>query len=354
MKRYFPQLDGLRVLAAATILIHHYWPASVRIDWSKGRLGVDLFFAMSGYLITRSLLRRRETSPQAPLSAFKAFQQNRLVRIFPLYYVTLLLAASMPSERHLSLLWHFAFLSNIYFVLQQRFVGAGGHLWALAIEQQFYLFWPLVVLWIARRRMAQAAIAMVAVGVLFRLLGWFQGWSSLTTSVLTPTAFESLGCGAWLATWMETREDRPERAHPVISAIGIVGLLLWLPELIWAEESTPGYVVHLLLTELSRAFLLTWLIAQSVWGIPGWIGSLLQSAPARLLGAWSYGIYLSHNFFLGIYRRVPHHVGSLSLYDSQASLALLTTVAWSAALYYLMERPLNERLSKAQKLARAP
>jgi len=352
MKKYFPQLDGLRAIAAGMVLTHHYWPKSVEIDLSRGRLGVDLFFVLSGYLITRSLLSSRDRETFEPTDALKSFQKRRFLRIVPLYYVTLLLACYLPYERTTALIWHALFLSNILFVVRHSYVSAAGHLWALAIDQQFYLLWPLAVLFVARRRVAASGYAMIACGLIFRVCCLVFGWSEITRNVMTFTAFESLGSGAVLATWMASREDEPSRLARPLTAVAVAGFVLWVPHAIFPEHTDFGFTYIILFTELSRALLLTWLVAQAVWGIPGAVGKFLQCVPMRALGLWSYGIYLSHNFFLGIFRSNTHHLGSLSVYDSEALIALGATLVWSAAAYYWLERPLGRLAARWSQKSR--
>jgi len=337
-KHRFPQLDGLRGWAAMIVLAHHFWPGSVRWDPTGGRVGVDIFFVLSGYLITRSLLRARNQNPGRPGPTLKEFYRRRIRRIVPVYYLALALALFVPAERSLSLVWHAAFLSNLFFVLKGRYVGAGAHLWALAVEAHFYIFWPLLVLWIPRRRLAGASAALIGAGILFRLAAGIRGWSSLAIDVMTPGAFEALGSGAALACWMEHRENQPRRMEAPLFATGAAGFALWLLRAATAHTAA-GYSYSLLFTELSRSWMLTWLIAQAVWGIPGWIGAALESAPSRFLGALSYAIYASHNFIFAIFQARPHHLGRLSIHDSQAVLALAATLAASFLLYECVEKP---------------
>ena len=297
-RAHFPQLDGLRGLAAMIVLMHHYWPASVCIDPTGGRLGVDFFFVLSGFLITRSLLRARTEHPQERWALWASFHGRRMRRIFPVFYMTLALVfLGLPSERTIAMLWHACFLTNWYFIFQGHYLGAGAHLWALAVEQQYYLLWPPIILFVPRRQLRAAALFMILLGIIFRGLAGLYAWPSIIFDVATPSAFEAMGCGAVLSLWMTLRENTPARSALWISLLGLSGLLLLLLRIIF-QGTRPGDLLSLLTTELDRSLLITWVIAQAVWGIPGPIGRVLESAPARALGAWSYAIYICHNFFL--------------------------------------------------------
>jgi len=308
----------------------------MRWDLSGGRVAVDFFFVLSGYLITRTLLRSRLENPQARFAILKRFHLRRVTRIFPVYYLTLAIAFLIPSERAVSLAWHAAFLSNVYFILHGHYVGAGGHLWALAVEQHFYLLWPLVILWVPRTRVSAAAWGMIALGILFHWVAGLADWTDLTIDVSTPAAFGALGIGACLTCWMDDREATPDRFGAWISTVGLAGVFLC------GIDFVGGHWCRLLFTEFSRSLMLAWLVAQAVWGIPGWIGAFLESSPARALGRWSYAIYLSHNFIFAMFKARPHHVIGLSVYDSQAVLALGVTVVWSMVCYHLLEKPLAD------------
>lgn len=352
MKRYFPQLDGLRAIAAAIVLVHHYWPALGRLDPTHGRIGVDIFFVLSGFLITRSLMRDEDRRPGQTGAILKRFHERRVRRIIPLYYLTLFLAWKvLPSEHAPYVWWHFAFLSNVYFVVQGRFVGAGGHLWALAIEEQFYLVWPLIVLAVPRRRISSAALVMIGLGLLFRMACLLFGWSSLTVDLMTPTAFESLGCGALLASWVP--EDPAPQTNQAIRFAGVIGAVLWGIRSI-ALGTRFEALSTLFLTELSRSCLVLWIIAQMVHGLPGFLGKFLELAPMRMLGAWSYCIYLSHNYFLG-FCSGTYRWGPLSVRHTQTLRALLLTLIWSALCYSFFEKPfIGRRAEPTQGFTNLP
>src|SRR5262249_53574073 len=161
------------------------------------------------YLITRSLLRAQDRTPNDRSSLVRDFFKRRVLRIVPVFYVTLLLSLTLRHQRTPDIVWHFAFLSNVDFILKGTFVGANAHLWALAVEQHFYLFWPFVVLFIPRAFLSRAASAMIGTGLAFHALAIARGWSYLTFDVMTLAAFEALGCGALLACWMQDHEEVP-------------------------------------------------------------------------------------------------------------------------------------------------
>ena len=330
MKRqHFPQLDGLRGAAALMILAHHYWPGRDFWDPTGGRIGVDFFFVLSGFLITRSLLLDRQLTEESRWTLLKRFYVRRATRILPLFYVTCAIAVWRGWMKPVNgLYWHLSFLSNVYFIKEGRFVGAAGHLWAVAVEQHFYLFWPLILLFLPKRFLRAASLAMMGTGVLFRAAAGCLGWSKLTIDLLTPGAFEALGAGSFLAC-----------SEGAGLLLGLTGLILAAVR-IACHSASGGDWLSLTGTELFRSLLLAWLIASGIRGIPGWIGRCLGSTPARALGHWSFAIYLSHNFILcGIAAEMSNRVPGAII----PFLALGVSLAWSMAAYQFIEKPLCER-----------
>jgi peptidoglycan/LPS O-acetylase OafA/YrhL len=330
--RLFPQLDGLRALAALAVLIHHYWPTTFAWDPTGGRLGADLFFVLSGFLITRTLVQARMRNDSPWHGALAHFYKRRALRIFPMYYLTLLLVMLLRRDFvEGAVWWHLPFLSNYYFIQQGNFVGAASHFWTLAVEQHFYLFWPLIMLLVPIRHLRAAALGLIAAGIGFRAIAGLQGWSNIAIDVMTPGAFETLGMGAWLAVEQQRRPDTDWSRDTGLRWIALCGLILVaLRTVVWG--GTPvGDWLSLVATELPRALLLGWLVAQAIHGIPGPLGQLLQNTQMRLLGQASFGIYLTHNFFLaGLGIRTD---------TAEAIFALAITIAWALFCYTAIERP---------------
>jgi peptidoglycan/LPS O-acetylase OafA/YrhL len=171
LPRWIPPLDGLRGLAILLVIFAHFgetlsaqrFPERVfRSLFDFGGTGVDLFFVLSGFLITGILLDSRDAK-----NYFSAFYMRRILRIFPLYYFALLLVLGLiiPLERiplqFNDVIWYFVYAQNWTLAIIPHL----GHFWSLGIEEQFYFIWPLVVWAAGRRRVFQIAIA----GSLFSL-----------------------------------------------------------------------------------------------------------------------------------------------------------------------------------------
>jgi peptidoglycan/LPS O-acetylase OafA/YrhL len=351
--KQYPQLHGLRAAAALVVVAHHLVPEAVVWDPTGGRIGPDLFFVLSGFLITRSLLQVPARSNK--IEALGQFYRRRLVRIAPLHYLVLILVTLLGLDyfggAHW---WHWTFLSNVFFALRGEFVGTASHLWTLAVEQHFYLFWPLVILFVAKRFARPAALLLILSGLLYRLIGQFCEFSDVALAVGTPAAFETLGAGALLACWRQ-EADQAKAPHrdwiwlQRLSLSAIAGLALMVLHSV-SSGITSDYL-GLLTTALNRALVLIAVVGAAVYGFPGLVGRLLASPLARELSRYSFGIYLWHNFaFAGIKRWNMMIPGVPDAY-AQPLLAFLVTLALAAAGYHWIEQRL---LAPAKRPAHLP
>jgi peptidoglycan/LPS O-acetylase OafA/YrhL len=160
---HIPQLDLLRAIAVTLVIISHWLPGSHVLNryTPNGMLGVVIFFVLSGYLITRILLSLRVKSRQGLLLKGKAvrnFYVRRALRIVPLYFAVLgiVTALDVGSFRE-NWAWHWTYLSNIYFYFHPGDIS-GYHIWTLSVEEQFYLVWPLIILFMPRRYLVTAMV----------------------------------------------------------------------------------------------------------------------------------------------------------------------------------------------------
>src|SRR3954466_4450020 len=213
VRGHLPTLDGLRGIAILAVMIHHAAefgqgnsPATaVHQFLHLGRHGVDLFFVLSGFLITGILLDSKG-SPRY----FSTFYARRTLRIFPLYYGVLLVVLVVlplivpqpPAAREViaDQGWLWLYASNILMAWRNRVLFNGehvylSHFWSLAVEEQFYLVWPLVVLLVGGRGLAWVCAACLPVALVVR--GLTTRGSEFSAAIfLTPCRVDSLAVGA--------------------------------------------------------------------------------------------------------------------------------------------------------------
>lgn len=167
-------MDGIRALGVLMVLISHLWPRpnSILDVFHFGRVGVVLFFVISGFLVTRSLLKLRseiESNSSTKRSAISVFYYRRILRIFPLYFLALaylyFIAREVAVTTHLP--WLIFYLSNYSFFFDISF-GSADHFWTLAVEEQFYLIIPLLVIYLSPRRSYHWITGMLISGMLIK------------------------------------------------------------------------------------------------------------------------------------------------------------------------------------------
>ncbi len=313
-RAHLPVLDGVRGLAILMVLLFHF--VSVPPDGlieraifgvtNYGANGVELFFVLSGFLITGILYDSRN----AP-HYFRNFFMRRLLRIFPLYYGVLallfLVAPLVPLLQGPTLdyltdrqAWAWLYAVNIYIAKDGEWSFSYlNHFWSLCVEEHFYLFWPLVVFLLARRPRALIAVSLAASlgAMLARLTGSVLGLSWWTTYVLTPFRLDGLALGAFLAVTVRQPGglDHLERALPRV--VAVVGALLAVTFLWTRLASHQGLELVL---PVRAALILMLLACLLVWAInapeKSAISRFFCSRPMIFLGTYSYGLYVYHHF----------------------------------------------------------
>jgi peptidoglycan/LPS O-acetylase OafA/YrhL len=342
------QLDALRAIAVALVLIFHFWPAS-RAYVLLGPIGVRLFFVLSGFLITGILLKSRElvdAGEQGRRFALGRFYVRRFLRIFPLYYLALLIVwTGRVSGAREGIWWHVSYLSNLHFFLRKDF-GRLGHLWSLAVEEQFYLFWPCVILFTPRRWLPAVTLGAIAIGPVFRLVATPLLRNDFTT-ILPFGCLDSLGLGAYLALATEPAF----RSHPLIrqptSAWAWAGALVFLVhQVAWYLGAWP--LLRIVMFDLGVAFPGVWLVKRSSEKMGGLAGRILEFAPLRYVGTISYGIYVYHPMVPSLFTKAARHAGYPHLFaplgDKTLRFALFysaASIAIAAISWHWFEAPIN-------------
>jgi peptidoglycan/LPS O-acetylase OafA/YrhL len=324
------QLDGLRAFAILPVLYTHFW----NLDNWLGSAGVFLFFVLSGYLITGILLRSR-TKP----SALRNFYLRRFLRIAPIYYVTLGLAAliHLPGIRQ-TFLWHFFYLSNVLFTLKDSWLPwYTAHLWTLSVEEQFYLVWPFLILFLPFKAIKPVVWSTIIAAIIYQLSGaWLFGNNALGPYLLVFASLDKLGLGALLAL-AEAGPGFPRFLTKAgwVTFVIILGLeaLPIYHSLAWA---------FVLRTELLIVTFAA-LIAAASSGISGSAGAILNSRTVRYVGRISYGIYLFHLFLWAVTDAVLFRLRLPLLERGPGCFIVMSamSIAAAAVSWHFFEQPLN-------------
>jgi len=337
---YMPQLDGLRALAVGAVVFQHY-----EILQAGATYGVHLFFVLSGFLITAILMRSRAAIDARGLSwkhALRQFYMRRVLRIFPLYYLVVFIGIAVNANQAREFApWLLTYTINLKMAAQGSYIDHFAHFWSLAVEEQYYLIWPCLILLLPRRWLVTAAVIMTAIGPLFRLL-MFIGWrylessdSGLSLYISTPTALDSLGIGSLIAIMMSSELGRSRTRRWMRIAVPSIGLVL-------ALVVGTGNWWHVVLFDTATAMLFGWLIYRASSGFKGIAGRLLSLPPLVFVGRISYGIYVYHPLVPPV---VAVFAAALGLSLPGGAWKILTfcalTLLVSAVSWYCFERPIN-------------
>jgi peptidoglycan/LPS O-acetylase OafA/YrhL len=348
-----PQLDGLRALAVFGVLLAHTIPR-MQERFDAGFAGVRLFFVLSGFLITDILLRARAEAEAAGCGRARvlgAFYARRFLRIFPPYYAVLFLAAGLglPQVRE-TLGWHLAYLSNVFAYRVGWPRTYLGHLWSLAVEEQFYLAWPAVVLFAPPRRLPAVVLAAVGLAPASRLLFAALGPEPLRAGVVTFSCLDTLGAGALLALVWRAGGDSPS-LRPWVRRVSLAVGAALLGGMLLSSHLNLSWLGRFAGKDLAYALVFLWLVDRAAEGFGGAARHLLEARPVVYLGRISYGIYLYHEFVPALVRLLEQGLGVGLYFPAEMGVPRLVAVAaatvpLAALSWHLFEKPLNGLKSK--------
>lgn len=347
--QYNPQLDGLRAFAVLAVFVHHFIdPENPFISKVPlGDLGVRLFFVLSGFLITAILLKSRDKSRQLPTSRLiYYFYSRRFLRLVPVSFLFLSIALPFFPEARNYLLWFYLYGQNVLFAIHGEFVFA-NHLWSLAVEEQFYLLWPVLILFTPSKWLLHAVIAVTILGVVFRIGFLMAGMTHFQASMLTPSHFDTLGMGAVLAVLNNQLGGKSTTTASLLRLAFLTGFAILSGVLVAKLLSAPP-AVEFILGELGAALLFVWVVGCADRRFSGWPGALLEAKPVVYVGKISYGMYVYHFY-------VPDLCGFLfakmhyPLPDSELARVFLfssVAIALAAISWETMEKPIVKLKSR--------
>jgi peptidoglycan/LPS O-acetylase OafA/YrhL len=345
---YRPEIDGLRSIAVLPVIWFHAGFAL----FSGGFVGVDVFFVISGYLITSILAKDLDEGRFSILAFYERRARRILPALFLVIAVTLPFALSWMIDRDLSNLGRSmmsvaAFVSNLFFWTNNAYFDpAAGekpllHTWSLAVEEQYYCFFPLLLLmlWSLWRRATGALVLLATIGSL-ALAQWASIYHPVGNFYMLPTRAWELLAGSLVA--ITSLRLRPQRDAPFISTLAdgvlaVIGLGLIVYSIFAFNEDTPFPSLYTAVPVLGTAMIILFASSRCL------VGRVLALKPLVAIGLVSYSAYLWHQPLFALYRLSPYQ---LMAYDSWIFALLVLVVfglAWLTWKY--VETPL--RVSKS-------
>jgi peptidoglycan/LPS O-acetylase OafA/YrhL len=332
------QLDGLRTFAVGAVLYAHFLVE----ETLAGHMGVRLFFALSGFLITRILLTVRASNEFRIGPALGSFYARRILRIFPAFYILLLISFLLGAVNELGTWkWFATYFSNFLYAFRGEWnPWMLGHTWTLSIEEQFYAVWPLMVFLTPKSRLRLLCWIAIGVSVAFRFYFPITLEPTLARDLLPPASMDALALGSLLAVHM-VEGSRPFGGR--LRLIALTCLALLIPAWLIVPGSPPAEWLRWFALEILILPVFIFIIDAAVTGIGGPVGKLLANRQMRFIGRISYGIYLYHFLILWIMLEfAPELPGIAESGVVRFVVCGGLTIAMAIASWFLLERPIND------------
>ena len=363
---YLPALDGIRGIAIVWVVFHNatalpFTSSSAALSLilqlgHPGWIGVQLFFALSGYLITVGLLETRGSA-----GYFRNFYAKRALRILPLYYavlfVLLIVAPQLASGR-----WPFPTHPQAalwLFVVNWTHTAPYGfaHFWSLAVEEQFYLVWPAVVYFCGPRPLLKVCLWISLAALVIRSLLVAFGADPWTLYTVTPCRMDALAVGAACACLLQVptwREWVARRSGAIGAASGILFLAGAALTRLYNTDLWSGETVGYTLLAVSSAMLVLSVALPSV-GRPNTLTRILSLAPLRSVGKYSYAMYVFHGLLHKLLGE-PWLLADVGKEPPAGDLLLYSAIVFAAsyALAYLSYHAFERHFLKLKRFFEVP
>lgn len=328
---HISQLDALRAIAALMVIFFHFSEELSVGNFAFGQYGVEIFFTISGFLITSILLKQKAVAAQ-PFKKIGYFLMKRVLRLFPIYYLLLLLFTILtfitkdpvwdPGEG----VYYYTYSANILFYISGQNAPQLNHVWSLAVEEQFYLVWPFLVLFIQNRKLLLIIVALIIGSLIFKFM-------DIENSRFLPLYnFDTLGLGALIGVLIHLY------GHQLFDGFKKLLHSAWVYLAIAAFVVVPFLMTdRIVLVDLLSVFL----VLGCIYGFQGPIGSIMNLNALSYLGKISYGLYLYHKpipYFIDLAAR-KSGVGELNKYVLFAA-GVAVTIAVAHCSYIWIEKPL--------------
>lgn len=342
---YIPELDGLRCLAVLSVIFFHLKIPGFGVGW----IGVNLFFVLSGYLITSILLADRDLQ-SGVIPFIGRFYARRCLRIFPLYYGYLVLNYLLlqvlsylhPAENFeaVGYGWYLTYTQNFLLgTTSFKLPGFLGHTWTLAIEEQFYLVWPLLVYCLSARTLAIVSFIVIIAGPISRHYIFAATGNPYLTFVATPGSMDQLAFGCLCALYASrTSEIRNfVLGFALCATVAVFAALVWVigPTAFWHPQDWVSHPLQMyVFSAVGLMFSAVILSATRFrWS------AILRSRLAVHLGRISYGMYMWHGLATIVATKLARSLNPEAFNPSRAVLAVFITYVVSWVSFRFFESP---------------
>ncbi|MDB6143810.1 MAG: putative acyltransferase protein [Pseudomonas sp.] len=330
---YRPDIDGLRAIAVVLVAVYH-----AKFPVFGGFVGVDVFYVISGYLISSIIYKEIE----AGTFTFRGFYERRIKRLLPAYlfllfwlflYCSHFLFADELISFAKSTVYSLIGLSNVYFLLGTGYFGSAGyepllHTWSISVEEQFYVFWPiiLIVLFKIRHRISPTLVIVGLFVLSLALSEVFAHHHRNAAYLLLPFRFFELLIGSYLA--ISAEKVARWMKYPTLCALLGSGVIIASAFVLDETSTFPG------LNALPVCLGVALVIAAGMTNTPGLVTRVLSLSPVTYVGKISYSLYLWHwpILILAEYQGIP-------LTPVNAGLLLAVAFVASSISYHLVEKP---------------
>lgn len=338
---YFPQIDGLRAFAVLAVFVSHMLKIPPFTNIDLGQSGVILFFVLSGVLISRILLMNLTQSDQhysTKLRILRSFYLRRFIRIFPIYYLTIgvvFIIGYEPVRDHI--FWILTYTTNISQAIDGNNYEFAVHLWTLGIEEQFYLVFPFIILFLKKHYIPHVLIALIMTSIGYRIVGSLIGFDWITTGRFTLGALDSLCLGALYTYLVLFNNQNQLKLRMMLIACLILGSITILAcvnfSLTVGTSIAQDNLWYQAFFDSGIAMLSIVLIHLAMQNRQWVLGRVLELSFLRYIGKISYGAYLYHSFVRSLPINTTPELGFLLLSILSLGLASLS--------WHIIEEPIN-------------
>ncbi len=352
--KHVPQLDSLRGGAILLVIFSHWLPGgNSALNIFLGNAGVNIFFVLSGFLITQILFNLRKDNVQestGSIRSIRVFYIRRAIRIFPIYYLTLLIlwiiGPSSGTNIRGDIFFYLTYTANILTCVTQRWNDIISHFWSLSVEEQFYLFWPWLILFIPKKHLLSIILISVILGFISNFIFSAILPDNYIYDILTPTCFDAFGLGSLISFFIFYKDVDQKKAYSQLKFLSIACLLLLLIFLVF---NIPFYIPQRTLMSVCFSFIIFYIIIYP----NNLVNKLFLNSKALIyIGKISYGIYIYHKLLPSLTQYIVKQIGpnrmfTNSFYMEEYGQIIITgfnflfLLVISSLSWYLVEKPIN-------------